>query len=144
MKKSLIAFLCFIAGILLVVSCSADDSPKVNFHLTYLATEGVSVPDHMERGETYTISVYYKKPDDCHYFNGMYSTVNQSVYTMAVEAMVLDNVDCQPSAATALDVASFNFTVPLSVYNNCTFKFYTGTDAQGNDTFIVKEVPVWQ
>lgn len=63
---------------------------------------------------------------------------------MAVEAMVLDNVDCHPSAAMALDVASFNFTVPLSVYNNCTFKFYTGTDAQGNDTFIVKEVPVWQ
>jgi hypothetical protein len=142
MKKSLIAFVLFVAGLLVLVSCSADSAPNVNFHLRYLPAESVEVPLSLVRGQRYSISVYYRRPDNCHYFNGVFRRDSGATSTIAVEAMVLDNVNCEPVQSVTPDVATFDFDVPLTLYGTYQFKFYNGVDNAGQDTFIIKDVPV--
>lgn len=142
MKKSLIVFVLFVVGLLSVVSCSLEDDPKVNFHLAYLPADSVSVPESIRRGQIYPISMYYKKPDNCHYFNGFYYNISTNVRTVAIEAMVLDNVECAPTTTVAADVATFNFQVPIEQYGYYRFKFYSGVDENGEDLFTEIEIPV--
>lgn len=129
-------------GLIALVSCSSDSAPTVNFHLSYIVADSVDVPEIMVRGQKYPITVYYKRPDNCHYFNGIYRSDVSGVITVAVEAMVLNNVSCEPTLTTTPDVATFEYTVPMSVYSNCKFKFYNGVNSSGQDTFIIKDVPV--
>lgn len=142
MRKSLVAFLVVFMGVIALVSCSSDSSPTVNFHLSYLVADSVDVPTIMVRGQKYPITVYYKRPDNCHYFNGIYRKDTGGVITVAIEAMVLDNVNCEPVQTVTPDVATFEYTVPMSAYSDCRFKFYNGVDSAGQDTFIIKDVPV--
>lgn len=142
MRKSLIAFLLFVVGLLALVSCSADSAPNVNFHLSYLPAESVEVPQIMERGHRYSITIYYRRPDNCNYFNGLYRRDAANESTLAVEAMVLENVSCEPVQNTAPDAATLDFDVPSNVYNSYRFKFYNGVDSAGQDTFIIKDVTV--
>jgi hypothetical protein len=142
MKKSFFAFLAVCIGLVALVSCSTDSAPSVNFHLSYIVADSVDVPEIMVRGQKYPITVYYKRPDNCHYFNGIYRNDANGAVTVAIEAMVLNNVNCEPIQAATPDVASFEYTVPMSVYSTCKFKFYNGVNSYGQDTFIIKDVPV--
>ena len=142
MRKNLVAFLAVFISLITLVSCSSDSSPKVNFHLSYLVADSVDVPQIMIRGQKYPITIYYKRPDNCHYFNGIYRNDAGDVITIAIEAMVLNDVSCEPVLTTTPDVATFEYTVLLSAYSSCKFKFYNGVDNNGQDTFIIKDVPV--
>lgn len=141
MRKSLIVFLFFVFGLLTVASCSLDDDPKVNFHLVYLPADSISVPESIRRGQTYPITMYYKKPDNCHYFNGFYYKIDTNTRTVAIEAMVLSDVECAP-VNDATEAATFNFQVPLEQYDNYRFKFYKGVNANGYDQFTEIDIPV--
>jgi hypothetical protein len=140
MRKSLIMFIVFVAG-LIVVACSVDNAPQVNFHLEYLPTDSVSVPAFMQRGQTYPVTLYYHRPNNCYYLNGFYYEKNANSRIVAVENMVLDSDNCQPIDSFTADVATFNFEVPSEPYDSYIFKFYKGEE-HDVDTYIEVEVPV--
>lgn len=140
MRKSLVLFVVFVAG-LITIACSVDNAPEVNFHLEYLPTDSVSVPAYFQRGHTYPITVYYHRPNNCYYLNGFYYQKSANSRIVAVENMVLDSDNCQPVDSFAADVATFNFEVPFEQYQSYIFRFYKGQE-HDLDTYMEVEVPV--
>lgn len=134
-------FAVLITVVTTVVSCSADSGPDVNFHIDFVAADSVAVPEYMHRGQTYTFTMYYKRPDDCHYDDGFYSIRDGNAYTVAIQNIVLNNTNCNPVESTAPNVASFTFQCPLENVDAYTFHFYKGEDVDGVQQFIEVEVP---
>ena len=130
-----------LAAFVTVASCSIDDGPDVNFHIDFIAADSVSVPQYMRRGQTYPITMYYKRPDDCHYDDGFYSTREEYTYTVAIQNIVLENNECNPVQSTTANSTSFNFQCPLESTDSYTFRFYKGEDATGQQQFIEVKVP---
>ncbi|MFP9112809.1 hypothetical protein ACLI1A_02635 [Flavobacterium sp. RHBU_3] len=142
MRKSFLVFIVFVTGII-AVACSVDNAPEINFHLEYMPTDSVSLPASMARGQTYPITMYYHRPNNCYYLNGFYYDKNTNTRTVAIENMVLDSDNCSPLDSFTADVATFNFEVPLDEYDSYLFRFYKGDD-HGTDTYLEVEVPIEQ
>lgn len=144
MKRCMKRFLMLLAtlsAIITVVSCSADNGPDVNFHIDFVAADSVSVPTYMHRGQTYPITLYYKRPDDCHFDDGFYSVREGNAITVAIQNIVLENTNCNPVESTTADVATISFQCPLEDVDAYTFRFYKGEDAENQQQFIEVEVP---
>lgn len=139
MKKLLL----LIAVLITICSCSIDDGPRQQFHLEFLPVESVDVPDHFVRGQNYDIKVYYRRPNDCYYYDDFYYEANGNTRTVAVQSIVIEDANCEPITDAAPEEASFNFLC-ANIYTNTSylFKFYKGTDAEGNQEFLEVEVPV--
>lgn len=141
MKRFLMLFAGLSSLLVTMASCSVDADPKVNFHIDFVAADSVAVPSYFRRGQTYPITMYYKRPDDCHFDNGFYSARSGDIFTVAVQNIVLNNTTCNPVQSTVSDIASFNFQCPLEQTQSYTFKFYKGENADGQQQFIEVTVP---
>ena len=126
-----------IALFFLFNSCTPDSGPNYTFEV--LPVESVDIPTEFTLGETYLITMHYKRPSTCHYFNGIYYDKNLNVRTVAVESAVEQRDNCQ-ELTNEMNTCSFNFTVTSN--GSYIFKFYNGEDADGNNTFLEYEVPV--
>jgi hypothetical protein len=127
-----------IALFFILNSCSTDNGPR--YSLVLLPVDSVSMPTSFTLGGTYQITMHYKKPSTCHYFNTLYYDKNLNVRTIAIENAVEERSDCQTLSNTIVDY-SFNFLV-TSNGGSYIFKFWQGKDANGNDIFLQYEVPV--
>ena len=126
-------------------SCSIDDSPSEDFLLEILPIESASVPSEMSFGEVYTIYYSYLKPTTCHSFNDLYYIAESNVRTVAVISKVLianEGVICQ-TLTNELEEKSFSFLADNSE-GAYVFKFWQGEDDNGEDTYLVFEVPIRQ
>lgn len=126
-------------------SCSIDDSPKEVFLLEILPIESASVPTEMSFGETYTINYSYLKPTTCHTFNDLYYIAESNVRTVAVISKVLianEGIICQ-ALTNELEERSFSF-VANNREGTYVFKFWQGEDDNGQDTYLIYEVPIRQ
>ncbi|MGC4040992.1 MAG: hypothetical protein QM710_09485 [Flavobacterium sp.] len=137
MSKKIIA----VFGLLLVLnSCSLDDG-ATKYHLELRPIESVDIPAEFTLGQTYPITVHYKKPTTCHFFNNLYYEKNLNVRTIAVECAVEERDNCQDlSGDNGNAEQTFNFYVTSN--GSYIFKFYQGKDANGNSIFLEYEVPV--
>lgn len=133
-KLFLIAFL--IVG--LFSSCSIDDN-EPNYHMEVLPVYEVDIPDSFVLGETYPIKVYYFRPSSCHSFNGFYYDKELNVRTVAVQSLVVEESNCITLSEELVE-ASFDFYVTSN--GSYVFKFWTGVDETGEDTFLEYEIPV--
>jgi hypothetical protein len=131
-----------LAALFVFASCSVDNQDHPDFHVAFLPADSVSTPAYVVPGQSYPITMYYKRPDDCHYLDGFYYDKLGNIRTVAIQSIVLEHSDCQPVTDTAPDVATFDFECPIGTYNSYVFKFYKGDDAQGTQQFIEVEVPV--
>lgn len=130
--------------LLFITACSIDEGEKVNFHVEYVPIETVEMPEAFAPGQTYQIKVKYRNPTDCHYYDGIYYEKNGTVYTMAVQTIVIEDSDCQPMTDLEPLEAIFSFYCDPStttVGTSYTFRFYNGDDANGR-TYEEIEVPV--
>ncbi len=135
MKK----ILSLIALIFIFNSCSTDDGQ--NYTLKLFPVESVDIPTEFTSGNTYPITIHYKKTSTCDYFNTIYYEKNSNVRTIAVEMAVLQRNDCEDLTGDAANAqCSFNF-VPTTA-SSYIFKFWQGKDTSGNDIFLEYEVPV--
>ncbi|MCF6295187.1 MAG: hypothetical protein L3J25_05810 [Flavobacteriaceae bacterium] len=141
MKK--IFFFGFVA--LAFWSCSIDDSINEDFYFEILPIESASVPTEMRFGEVYTINYSYFKPSSCHFFNNLYYVAESNIRTIAVINKVINNtgnIVCE-DLTDELEEKSFNFVVNNNG-GTYVFKFWQGEDENGEDTYLVFEVPVVQ
>lgn len=136
MKKIISLF----ALLVVLNSCSLDDGGR-NYHLELMPIESVELPTEFELGQTYPITVHYKKPTTCHYFNNIYYEKNLNVRTIAVECAVDERDDCQELDDTAA-MAEYTFDFYVTSNGSYIFKFYQGKDESGNNIFLEYEVPV--
>lgn len=122
-------------------SCSVDnDSVINNFQLEFLPIESASLPDVMYIGETYTINYAYFRPSSCHGFNDLYYLVEDNIRTVAVINTVINDISCQDLSNELIE-RSFSFFVQNN-YDSIIFKFWQGEDDNGQDTYLIFEIPI--
>lgn len=127
MKKLLFFFLLAIAA----VGCSTDDGQNTQEFM--LPVVDATVPETLTLGQNVSILVKYRKPTNCHVFNGFYIDSDGYTQTVSVRSLMLDQENCADDSATLYE-APLNF-VPgaAGTYH---FKFWIGNDADGLPNFL--------
>ncbi|MFY7987953.1 MAG: hypothetical protein ACOVNP_03655 [Flavobacterium sp.] len=117
-------------------SCQLDEN---NFSVEILPVHNVEIPSEFVLGEVYQITMEYYRPSNCHSPYGVYYEKDLNVRTCAVQNLVEERGNCAP-VQNILVRETFNFHVTNT--GNYIFKFWTGTDDNGDDTFITYDIPV--
>ena len=133
MKK--LALLLLIA--ITISSCSLSDTPDRDFVL--MPVETITMPDTYTVGNISQILIKYRRPTQCHIFNGFYYDINENERTVAIQAVKLNQTNCPDDSENI-------YEVPLdfkpTTAGDYTFKFWTGVDGNGVDQYIEYDVVV--
>jgi hypothetical protein len=126
----------YLAMILVLVSCSLDDSPKSE--PVSLPIESVIMPTVWPVDQLGAIKITYRRPTTCHLFNGFNYQINDDfTRTVSIEAVKLNDNNCIDASEESYEV-ELNFKpTQLGIYH---FKFWTGVDSSGNYTFLEYDV----
>lgn len=121
------------------MSCDLDDD-DANFHFTTLSTIGVDLPESFELGQTYEISVTYLRPDECTFFEGfdVSRTATTTRNVAVIGSVITDDASC---AEVAQELTS-TFTFEVLYSEDYVFRFFTGTDDNGEPQYLELEIPV--
>ena len=135
----LILFSCLM---FLFVSCSLENESNINnFYFEYVPFESVELPSEFQLGETYVIEYTYYRPTTCHGFNDLFYDSDMNVQTIAIiNTVVTNGPGTCFDLADELVVREFRF-VPNTAGQNL-FKFWKGTDDNGEDIYLEMEVQV--
>ena len=125
-------------ALFLFVSCSIDDDSP-NFSFEILPIESVDIPDEFTLGEVYPITVSYFKPSTCHSFKEFYYLKENNERTVAAINYVFEDKTCEALIDELVEV-TFNFIVTSN--GSYIFKFWQGEDINGEDQYLIIEVPV--
>lgn len=142
MLKKFLVLTLFCALALSLHSCNNDDDDGTRYYLEALEVVAADLPTSFVRGGTYRIYVDMRLPSNCHFFEGFDfqqtgdTMTERTIYPIAA---VLDRTDCQEYDARNTD-AYFNFQVLFT--GTYVFKFYAGQDENGEEQFLIYEVPV--
>ncbi len=117
-----------------------DDDDGTNFFYELVTVEEVEIPQQFNRGETYTITVSYFRPSDCHSFAGFDYNRLSNERTVAVVNVVVDEGDCRDLDSANMVKQSFDFFVGSE--DSYIFRFWQGKDDNGDSQFLIVEVPV--
>ena len=138
MKKLVLLF----AALFLITSCSMDDNTPT-FHVEFIPVESVEMPEYFSPGGTYLIKVKYKRPTDCHFFDGFYYEESGLALKVAVQTLVIEDAKCESLEREEPEEATFEFNCSTtSSMTSYVFEFYTGMDEEGQPTYKQMEVPV--
>jgi hypothetical protein len=125
-------------------SCSVDDSPLgQDFHFEILPIEEVLLPESFTPGEFYQIDYSYYKPSTCYTFNELYYLAEGDYRTVAVINTVLDEANgliCEP-LEDELEWRTMFFECKKN-FGSYIFQFWQGQNENGEDQYLVMEVPV--
>ena len=105
------------------------------------------MPYFFTSGQTYELEMFYNQPSSCHIYKGIYFEKDGNTRTVAIQASVIASSSC---VAIPVDSTGTNAEIDQSVKFNFTatgnetyfFKFWTGKNQQGEDTYYEVEVPV--
>lgn len=123
---------------LFVFSCSVDDNNE-NIYNVLLPIEDAIVPTEFERGEVYDIYVEYFRPTSCHAYNDIYFVREGNERHIAVLATVFEgDFDC----VELNDLLDASFKFKAGDEDSYVFKFWQGEDDNGDDQYLIIEVPV--
>ena len=123
-------------ALILCASCSIDSD---NYSFEILPVESVEIPSEFTIGETYPITVTYLRPTTCHFLRDLYYAKNLNERTVAPINIVYENDNCE-TLENVEEEATFNFVVTGN--GSYIFKFWQGEDANGDDQYLIIEVPV--
>lgn len=132
MKHYLLLFL----TVIVLFSCSDDDDE--NYHFEYVPVVSAEVPEEFVQGETHLIKVTAELPSSCYslyHYDYIYDDTARLIYPIAI---VNDDDAC------TLAVSEVTFTIPVEALQEepYIFKFWQGEDDQGEDQYLIIEVPV--
>ncbi|MXN91364.1 hypothetical protein GR160_08995 [Flavobacterium sp. Sd200] len=145
MKRLISRILIMFSALILVAGCSLNDDGNNDFVIQFIPIEEVTTPQYVTPGQTYPITMYYRKPNDCYYVSEEpYYEIWGSTRTVAIQAILLERATCNTIDYTAPESKTINFVCPLTAERNILFKFFKGNDAQGNQQYIEVTVPVQQ
>lgn len=130
----------FVLSLMIVLfgSCSAEDD-YTNFDFEILPVASVDIPSEFELGEVYPITVTYLKPTSCNTFKELYYKKDTNERTVAVIDYVFERDDCETLEDESVET-TFNFVVNSN--GSYIFKFWQGEDDEGEDQYLIIEVPV--
>lgn len=120
-------------------SCSVNDD-EPNFYLEILPVENYIVPQSLVLNQPTEIKMKYKRPSDCHFYQGIYYEKDGNTRTIAIQSNVVQGDTCTPYTEDQIVECSFNFVATGP--GPYTFKFYKGEDTNGNNIFEEVTVPV--
>ncbi len=121
-------------------SCDIGED-KPNYHLEVIPVESFTVPKSFSMYGIYEIKLTYKRPTDCYFYEGIYYEKKFDTRVIGIQARVLNEKNCNPVTDETPIEVKFNFECTPG-NNQYIFKFYKGTDANGNDVFEEVVVPV--
>lgn len=118
-------------------SCSNDD--EVNFHFVTLNVLSAEVPESFELNETYQIKVTFERNGNCTFFERFdVRAQDTTVRDVVLIGSVFTDGPCTNDIILVEE--SFNFVV---LYDQpYTFRFFQGTDENGDHQFFEVIVPV--
>ncbi|RTY95960.1 hypothetical protein [Flavobacterium sp. GT3R68] len=118
-------------------SCSVGDDTNSEF--VVLPAEGAVMPNKFKVDSVSVITVKYRRPTNCHIFNGFYYDVNGTTRTVAINAVKLHQNNCQDDSETLFEVP-LNFRPTTD--GSYVFKFWIGDDANGMEQYLSYDVEV--
>lgn len=124
---------------LIGISCSISDDSS-DFYYEILPVESFIVPSSFDLGQIYTITLSYKRPNDCHTNPALYFERNGTIRTIAIQSLVANRKDCIAVPDEELKEVKFKFEVLSST--PYVFKFYKGDDENGESIFESVTIPV--
>lgn len=133
-KFVLLILICFAA----FTSCSIDDNGSNFIGTEILPIESVEIPESFVYGESYEILITYNRPSTCHQFYNFFYEIDRNERTVAVINSVYSNESCVQESESV--TVTLNFTVNGT--ETYLFKFYQGEDADGEDQYLLVEVPI--
>ncbi|TAF11775.1 MAG: hypothetical protein EAZ75_02125 [Flavobacteriia bacterium] len=129
--------LILILSLLFVLSSCEVDQESIS--IVTLPVESVVIPTEFELGGTYPIIMRYYRPSSCHAPYGIYYEKDLNIRTCAVNNILREGGSCNQLNEYLVE-ETFNFTVTNT--GNYVFKFWTGVDSEGNNTFLEYDIPV--
>ena len=131
MKKLFLLFF----SITIFLSCYPDD-PGNRFHYEILKIESFVMPTEIVKDNIYPITIRYKRPTTCHYFNNLYYSKSDNTRTIAVESIVEERDNCLALTDNNPEIEhTFNFSVKENTGYTYLFKFYKGKNDAGESIF---------
>lgn len=119
--------------------CQLDDDGD-NFFYEFIPVQSAELPDQFSRGETVKINVAYQRPTDCHSFGGFdYQRLGKE-RTVTVVNVVVNDKPCNDLDTEDPVEVSFDFNVGHE--DSYVFRFWQGKNDQGENQFLIVEVPV--
>lgn len=134
MKK----FAFFLLIVFTVFSCALDDEQKSE--PVSLPIESVVIADDWILNEEGIITITYRRPTTCHFFNGFnYQYTTEFTRTVNIEAIKLNENNCEDASLETYDVDLKFKPTQIGIYH---FRFWSGVDENGNYTFLEYDVDV--
>ena len=96
-------------------------------------------------GETYEFEMFYQQPTSCHFYKGIYFEKKPgNVRIVAIQCGVVESANCvtYSDAQEALESKSAKCRFTAEAGDPYIFRFWTGKNEQGEDTYYDVEVPV--
>jgi hypothetical protein len=135
--KKIIALFSFVL-LFSTSSCSLDDD-GANFYFEPIQVIEANFPDSFEVGQVYEIEVTGMVPDGCTQFHSFeFARPSLTDRDVVMYGITYNNINCTQAIEEV--TATFNFEVLYE--ETYYFKFWTGTDSQGNNTYLEYEIPV--
>ena len=135
MKKIITLFL----GLFVLTSClnnNNDDALNYNFEL--LPIDEYTTPASFTFGEIDTIKVKYSLKNGCYSFNNIYYEYKDTTRIVAVRSLVSLDQNC----TLAIIQEEHKFAIRANQREDYLFKFWKGTDSNGENIFEEVVVPV--
>lgn len=135
--KKLILIVTFLAFAL--SSCSVNnDQEDVTYEI--LPVSEIVLPAAFKAGTDNEIKVSFKRPSNCHSFNGFYYEQKGNERIVAVESVIFNSNDCTPLTENNVvtQVLRFNPKTP----GNYVFKFWKGKNESNEDIFLTYDIVV--
>tara|TARA_R110002073_G_scaffold279026_1_gene443007 strand:- start:271952 stop:272362 length:411 start_codon:yes stop_codon:yes gene_type:complete len=131
-------FLTSLVVVLMFVSCNLDDDDANNFTLETLPIKEAIVPDEFTYGSEQEITIKYDLLNGCYSFYNLYYQYDNDTRIVAVNSLLNQNAQC----TEGIIEEEYTFTVKVVQHQDYVFKFWKGTDANGESIFEVITVPV--
>ena len=128
-----------IIGVFAFTFSGCDIDSEENFNFITLEIVDVELPETFDFNATYDIKVYYRRPDDCHFFQGFdVFTADESTLNIVAIGRELSGETC----TTTNDEIEATFTFRVLFSNTYTLRFFSGEDQNGDPIYLEYQVPV--
>ena len=127
-----------------MMGCSTDDVTPQEYTLEILPIRSViDMPTVVNYNDSYVINYTYSLPTNCHTFSDLYYLTEGTERTVAVISRRINpvgDVICEDLPYEEIQ-GQFTFHV-LNNNGTYVFKFWQGLDENGQDEYLVYEVPI--
>jgi hypothetical protein len=134
MKKIILLF----ASILVFYSCLNSDNDRVNLAFELLPIDEYTTPESFTFGQKDTIKIKYSLKNGCYYFDNIYYEYQDTTRIVAVRSII----DLDSNCTEAITQYDYDLVVTVAQEEDYVFKFYKGTDTNGDSIFEEVVVPV--